>query len=477
MIGTNTAIAFPLFGMPLTAQRSGPTMLNGYAGIVDTLEGVVRQKPGALIYMGQWDMPEFEGHLFDAAKRLSGARFFQLLSKGMRWNAPDVAPHLSLYTVFGGPGSRGCKNFLHLHLDDYPKIFDSEKWRPDVAIVAISRENGHGRVTLGPDAGLSMRAVTNARMRIGIQNMEAPMFAEKRFWHEGEMIHSGCSFDIRDFDYVVRVWSKYADYDMLPALEQAEERMAKAIASLVPNGAVLQAGIGNPDMMLRPDLYAGHEGLRVFAELVGPNAWELAKQQSDTAPVWAGFVAGPRRFLADLDRDRNGKRLVILPVEQMVNTTFIKRMCGGKLISLAGALEVDARAAVSSSAIGTMMFSGPGGAYRYADAAVQTGGMSIVVMPSTYLHKDGKPRSRVVSTFAPGTPITLSVRTASRICTDQGISDELHEMTDTEHLTQMVGLCHPDFRDEMVANIKRDYGRSIDPKMATELVAFERLGV
>lgn len=450
-----------------------PKSLQGFSALVDLLEDIVKAHPGALIYLSQWDLTGLEDALFDAAERLHSAKFFQLLSKGTRWNDEDVAPHISLYSAFCGPGSRGLQNFLHAHLDEVPALFNTDPWRPKVAVVSISPEDSNGYVTLGPDAGLSYNAVKRAEVKIGIQNMEAPRFKRTMVFKAGRYLETGCAFQLSEFDYVLRVWSKYPETPV-KSFSEGEKRMARAVAAITPNGTVLQAGIGNPDSILLPEFYEQHDGLRVFAELVGPNAMALGLQKS-SADIYAGFVAGPHSFLSSLDRDQPaGRRLMILPVEYMVNTSFIVQACGGRLNSLAGALEVDARGNVASATIGPRVFSGVGGAYRYADAAAQTGGESIIVMPSTY-RGPGGPVSRIVSMLRPGTPHTVSVRTVHRVCTEHGITDDLHLLTDRERMEQMVGLCAPEFRAKTAYYVGQDYGVKVDVSTAAEQVAFERL--
>lgn len=471
MIYPNLATVIPFAAN--SSYSSEPKYLNGFSEVVDVLEGIVRENPGALIYLSQWDIRAVEDAIFDNAFRLRSARFFQLLSRGMRWGDPDVAPHISLYSAFCGPGSRGLQNFLHVHLDEVPGLFNGPRWRPKVAVVAISPEDSRGYVTLGPDAGLSYNAVKQSEIRIGIQNMHAPRFARRTVLVGGEYLETGCAFRIEEFDYIVRVWHEYPETEERP-LSEGERRMARAVAAITPNGTVLQAGIGNPDSILLPEFYERHEGLRVFAELVGPNAMKLALGQTK-GDIYASFVAGSRSFLESLDAStETGERLKILPAEYMVNTSFIVRACGGRLNSLAGALEVDARGNVASATIGTQVFSGVGGAYRYADAAAQTGGESIIVMPATYT-RSGKVRSRIVSMLKPGTPHTVSVRTVHRVCTEHGMTDDLHFLTDQERMVQMVGLSAPQFRDETAYYIRQDYGVAVDVSAAAEQVAFERL--
>lgn len=475
-----------LFG---TRTRPEPKVLQGYSAVIDTLEAVVKKKPGALIYMGQHDFADLDDHIFDNAERLTSARFFQLLSRGGKpggrwgtdpWNHPDIKKHLLLTTAFCGPASRGCRNFLHLHLDEVPHLFDTAEWSPDVAIVAISPTDDQGYVTLGPDAGLSYNAVRRAKIRIGIQNHYGPRFARNSVLSKGTFLKTGCAFEFADFDYVVRVFHAFAD-GPAPELTDEVKRMGRAIAKLTPNGTVLQAGIGSglisPDNMLNPEFYQGHEGLRSFAELVGPKAAELAMQQ-DAGDIWAGFVAGPGSYLKRLDREGDiGRRFNILPVEQMVDTAFIVRHCGGRLNSLAGALAVDAHAAVASAALGPRMFSGVGGAFRYADAAIKTGGECIVVMPATYTDKKEGTKSRIMSMLPRGTPASLSVRMVSRICTENGITDDFHRMLAPDRAACMVGLAAPMFREELIREIKSDYGYTVDPHRAVDMVAFDRLGV
>lgn len=460
---------------------------NGFSGIIDLLEREARANPRLFVVLGQEMFPDLMDHIWDGASRLEGAEFFQLLSrhgkegyrweKGTPWNHPEVARHVKFSTAFKGAASRDVVDMYHMHLDDVPYLFD--KRQPDVAIVSISPENTEGYVSLGLDAGLVDRAVRRARIRIGIMNMHSPRFRYVEFKHAGENIESGCRFKLSDFHHVVRVWHEFGP-DKTPELSASALRMAKGIARIIPNGAFLQAGIGqseiSPDNMLLPELYRNHDGLRAFAELTGKNAAEIALQQG-AGDIWTSFLAGPHSYVTRLGENGDiGRRLVLLPAEQMVNTQFIVRHVKadkGKLFSLASTLEVDGRGAVASAGVGTKDISGAGGAWRYRDAALKTGGDCIIVTDAVR-----GTESRIVSTFKRGTPATMSVRGPSRIATPYGITDDLYFMLAPKRAACMVMLAAPEHRERLASNICRDYQyASLDLTWAADHVSYERLGV
>lgn len=484
----------PFWGieLPEPTEVPKPVPLNGYSGVIDLLETVVRANPGAVIYRGQDDLADLQDHIFSEAARLKSAHFFQLLAKGGTpggpWNNkevgndpfrhPSVRDHIMCSTAFAGPAMRNPTHYFHMHLNEVPHLL-STRLRPKVAIVMISPTDSDGYVTLGPDAGLSDAAVRQAEIRIGIRNSKAPRFARRIVTSAREDIATGCAFKEADFHFIVDIHRGFGT-DADAPLSDIAVRPAKAVASLIENGSVVQAGIGSgelsPDNILRPELYASHEGIRIFAELVGKYALRLAMMQN-AGDVWAGFFAGPQSHMDLLDRDAPyGRRINVLPTEKIVDTGFITKHCGGKLTSLAGALAVDAQGAVASAGLGTRIFSGVGGAFRYADAAIHTGGQCIVVMPSTAT-VDGRLVSRVMSVLPLGTPITLSVRMVSRIVTEFGITDDLHLMMNHERAACMVGIAHPDFREQLMYYIKRDYDIDVDLHRAVDSVDFGRLGV
>jgi acyl-CoA hydrolase len=86
-------------------------------------------------------------------------------------------------------------------------------------------------------------------------------------------------------------------------------------------------------------------------------------------------------------------------------------------------------------------------------AARSKGGKSIIALPSTA--KDGA-LSRIVPTLKDGAGVTTSRNDVRIIATEYGIAD-LFGKTIAQRAQALIGIAHPDFREELAAQARELY--------------------
>jgi acyl-CoA hydrolase len=115
-----------------------------------------------------------------------------------------------------------------------------------------------------------------------------------------------------------------------------------------------------------------------------------------------------------------------------------------RLVTINSAVEVDLTGQVNAEQSGALYIGGTGGQVDYVRAGSRSpGGRSIIALPATA--KGGK-ISRVVAALSG--PVTTARSEVDVIVTEFGAA-ELRGQTLAERARRLVGIAHPDFREEL----------------------------
>jgi acyl-CoA hydrolase len=149
----------------------------------------------------------------------------------------------------------------------------------------------------------------------------------------------------------------------------------------------------------------------------------------------------------------------MLPVEQVNDPTVLARI--NKLVSVNGALSVDATGQACAHCIGSRSYSGLGGAFEFNfGAQLSPGGMSFLCVPSTTTLKDGRVISNIVASFPAGTRITVPEHIVDWVVTEFG-AVRLRPLTIEQRARALLELAHPDFREDLERSM-REGGLDLD---------------
>jgi acyl-CoA hydrolase len=86
-------------------------------------------------------------------------------------------------------------------------------------------------------------------------------------------------------------------------------------------------------------------------------------------------------------------------------------------------------------------------------AHLSKGGKTILCCPSTYKAKGGQECSRIVSILTPTSTVTTPRSCVQYVCTEYGIVD-LRGKNLWQRAELLIGLAHPDFRDDLIRGAK-----------------------
>lgn len=228
-----------------------------------------------------------------------------------------------------------------------------------------------------------------------------------------------------------------------------EQRIAEHAAGEIPDGAIIQFGIGTlPESILHRLRH--HKDLGVHGGMVGEPIVDLVEAGVMTGRsnrlnpgllVCAGGL-GTRRLFDWMHRNEH---LLIAPAAYSHHPAVLGRHeC---FVSINSAIEVALDGATNSEWIAGKMVSGPGGQPDFAMGAhFSEHGRSLIALPATTAK--GK-ISRIVPELAAGAPSTLPRYLADRVITEHGVA-RLKSVPFAERAERLRAVADPAFRDSLV---------------------------
>jgi acyl-CoA hydrolase len=123
-------------------------------------------------------------------------------------------------------------------------------------------------------------------------------------------------------------------------------------------------------------------------------------------------------------------------------------MQNDNVVSINSTTQVDLQGQAASESNGHRHISGTGGQLQFVRGAyASTGGKSFMCLPSTYERK-GVRKSRIVLDLTPGNIVTTPRSDTMYVVTEYGMVN-LKGRTVCERAHALIGLAHPDFREDL----------------------------
>ena len=420
-----------------------------YARKVCSAEDAIRAiEPGRRIFIGSGAAEPsllVEG-LVEHGTHLRGNEIVHLLTLGP---APYVAPGLQerfRHTAFFiGPNVReavaeGRADFMSVFLSEIPELIYSRRVRVDTAVVQVSPPDARGFVSLGVSVDIVRAAVDSAAQILAEVNPHMPRTLGDSFLH------------VDQIDKLVPV-----DYP-LPELGSAELdpvalRIGELVASLIPNGATLQMGIGRiPDATLAA--LSDRVDLGIHTEMFSDGVMALADggvitgRRKTLLPgkMVTSFLMGSRSLYEWV----HDNPMVEMRPTQFTNDPFtIAR--NERMVAINSALAVDLTGQVAADTVGGKFFSGIGGQVDFIRGAARSRyGKPVIALPST---AKGGSLSRIQAAFEEGAGVVTSRGDVHYVVTEFGIAS-LWGRSIRQRAMALIDIAHPDFRAELLAKAK-----------------------
>lgn len=378
--------------------------------------------------------------LVQHAPRLRDVEIVQLHTEGPAPYAdPAYAESFRVNCLFIGANLRaavqeGRADYTPVFLSDIPSVLRDGPLTPDVALIHVSPPDAHGYCSLGVTVEAAHAAVHRATTVIAQINPRMPRTHGDALIHRSQ-ITIGVEVDVP-----------------LPEHASAEptddeRRIGEHVASLVPDGATLQMGIGAlPDAVLRSLTH--HRDLGIHTEMFSDGLIDLvergvvngARKTIHPRRIVATFVMGTQRTYTFIDDNPN---VTMLDVAYVNNPHVIRR--NPAMTSINSAIEVDLTGQVCADSIGTRPYSGVGGQIDFMrGAALSPGGRPIIALPS----RTSKGRPRIASVLQTGAGVVTTRAHVHTVVTEYGIA-ELHGRSLAARAQALIGIAHPDDRERL----------------------------
>ena len=266
---------------------------------------------------------------------------------------------------------------------------------------------------------------------------------------------TGTEINIRDVDMVVE-----GENPAVAAMgagappTDVDRKVAEMIVKEIPNGACLQLGIGGmPNTVGSLIAESDLKDLGVHTEMYVDAFVDIAKAGKITGrnknvdrgrQVYA-FAAGTQKLY---DYIKENPDVMAAPVDYTNDVQIIAKL--DNFISINNAVDMDLFGQVNAESAGIKHISGTGGQLDFVMGAyLSKGGKSFICMSSTMTAKDGTVKSRIVPTLTNGSIVTDPRSCAHYIVTEYGMVN-LKGMSTWERSEALIGIAHPDFRDELI---------------------------
>ncbi|MGO1501318.1 MAG: acetyl-CoA hydrolase/transferase family protein [Marinobacter sp.] len=324
---------------------------------------------------------------------------------------------------------RGQLEILPCHYSALYEAFDRRSERADVVLIQLC-----GNEITGFNMGLAhdyvARAAAGASTVIAEINPRVP-------WTTGAELPADISIDIA-------VEVDREPLELAPAsLGLTEQKIATRVASLIPDGAVLQLGVGSvPEAVLSG--LRNHRDLGIHSGVIGDRVMELMEQgvisngrkSIDQGVSVCGSLFGTRRLY---DFVHQNPSVYMRPASYTHALSTMARL--NNFIALNSAIEVDLSGQVNAEVANGRLVGAVGGQVDFIRGAnASLGGRAIIALPSTA--KNGTV-SRIVPTVG---NVTCARSDVDAIVTEWGVA-ELRGLGLAARAGRMIEVAAPQFRE------------------------------
>jgi 4-hydroxybutyrate CoA-transferase len=354
--------------------------------------------------------------------------------------APEMEGNFRHNAMFIGGNVReaineGRADYTPIYLSEIEVLFESGAMPIDVALIEVSPPDSHGFCSFGVGVDTTLTAAKCARYVVAQVNGHMPRTYGDSFIH------------VSDLDAVVES-SRPLCAMKQPQISEMHKAIARNVADLIEDGAVLQTGIGGiPDAVL--PFLMDRKDLAVHSELVSDGVIPLieagvitgARKTFKPRKIILGFALGTKKLFDFVD---NNPIFEFHPTAYTNDPAFIAR--NDNMVAINSALQIDLTGQVCSDSIGNQFYSGIGGQVDFIRGASRSkGGKPIIAIPSTA--KNGA-ISRIVPMLSPGAGVVTSRGLIRYVVTEYGVA-YLHGKTIRERAQALIEIAHPNFREEL----------------------------
>jgi 4-hydroxybutyrate CoA-transferase len=238
--------------------------------------------------------------------------------------------------------------------------------------------------------------------------------------------------------------------------------IAGYVNSLVPDGATIQIGVGDPARwMPQAGAFDGKHDLGIHTELACPGLASLygrgivtnrRKTIHKGVAVAVAWTGGDNDDMAVVN---DNPAFQLYDPEHILDLRVVS--ANDNMVAINNAISVDLLGQINSESVfGGRMINGTGGQPEmHIGAFIAKGGRAITLLPSTAM---GGAVSKIVAQLDAGSIVTIPRFYADTVVTEYGIA-RLAGKTHRQRANELIAVAHPDFRGELRKEAERLWAR------------------
>jgi acetyl-CoA hydrolase len=351
----------------------------------------------------------------------------------------------------------GVLQIVPAHYSELEPAFEQGALQADVVLLQLAPPRAGGgtasaatRYSFGSAHDYVVAAARRARVVIAEIHPSAP-------WSHGAEVPD-------DFRIDLAVAADAGPVDIPTAKAgEIEQAIAALIAERIPDGAVLQTGIGSlPDAVLAG--LTGHRDLGVHSGMIGDGVVDLieagvitnARKNIDPGVSITNLVAGTQRARRHVDGNPAFRVVRGIYSHGAAQIASLERFH-----SINSALEVDLSGQVNAETLGGKARGGVGGMNDFVRGARRSpGGRSILALPATAA---GGRLSRIVPQLSG--PATVTRSDVDLVVTEHGVAD-LRHCDLSQRAQRLIAIAAPQFREALERALREPTSWSAEGRSA-----------
>lgn len=410
--------------------------------IVTAEQALQNVKSGDRVVIGHacGEPPTLVNALAARSPELTNVEIVHMVAMGpAKYAQPGMEKSFRHNALFVGGSTRKAveekrADFTPCFFSEIPRLFRDKILPVGVVLMQVTPPDEQGFCSYGVSADYTKAAAESACVVIAQMNNQLP-------WTGGAKIH------LDDITYIVEKDEPLIELQP-PKIGALEKAIGENVASIIPDGATLQLGIGAiPDAVLL--FLKDKKNLGIHSEMFSDGVVVLAeagvvtnnRKNINTGKFIATFLMGTRKLY---DFVNNNPDVELFPVDYVNDPYIIGQH--DHMISINSAIQVDLMGEVNAEMIGSRQFSGVGGQVDFVRGASRSmNGKSIIALPSTAA---GGKISRIACELDRGAAVTTSRNDVHYVVTEFGIAD-LRGKSLRQRANALIEISHPDFREKL----------------------------
>lgn len=337
--------------------------------------------------------------------------------------------------------------YIPMMFSELPLLWFHNNNEIDIAMFQVAPMDEHGNFNLGPQVADMWGVIKSAKKIIVEVNQNMPIAHGYQ-----------TQLNLYGIDHIVEGSNSPLAELKVKEPSEIDKKIAAHVVDKIQSHSTLQLGIGSlplciGQMIAESDL----RNINAHTEMFTDAYVDLfdAGKLTGNKPIDKGkavytFAGGSKRLYDFID---DNPICCNAPVNYVNNISTISTI--KNFISVNSCIQVDLYGQVCSESAGHRQISGTGGQLDFVLGAYQSiGGHSFLCTPSTRVKPNGELESLISPVLPPGAIVTTPRMATNFIVTEYGAAD-LKGKTTWERAELLIGIAHPDFRDQLIKDAER----------------------